>query len=151
MKSPCFKMENHTEAFISINVLFPKQNSGFTGVYYTSPYTLCISEIYPNFWGSKWEICRMWNSLEGETTGKGVWMDIGVNMYSCVLEPRNLISIPFLFILMAVFLVQIFIFSVASCLFFLIRVLFPRIHFCSSAHISPLSVKLERYFIAYIN
>lgn len=128
MQSSCFKMESHTEAFISINVLFPKQNSGFTGVYYTSPYPLCISEIYPIFKAINGKFVER-GTVWKETTRKGIWVDIGMNMYTCVLELRNLISISFLFIPMAVFLVWVFIFSVSSCLFFLTRVLFPRIHF----------------------
>lgn len=49
MKATCANMEGHTEAFIYINVLFPKQGRGFTGVYYISPYTFCTYEICHKF------------------------------------------------------------------------------------------------------
>lgn len=69
MKATCINMEGHTEAFIRINVLFPKQGSGFTGVYYISLIlSVCLKYIII-FKGGTWEICRMWEVFKRRVCG----------------------------------------------------------------------------------
>lgn len=97
----------------------------------------------------------MWESLEGELTGKGRWMDTGMYIRSCVLEPRNLISTPNSSSHRS-FPGSGFHLSVATCLSLLTRVCALELIFVvlrglyepKPDSVSPLSLNLQD-FIAY--